>query len=725
MSCKKILIVIFASVFIFLTAGIHVTMIQAQVIPPVIDSDDHNNYTIVSDFSVHVTETGDLDASVPITIHDASGSIRVDHGGKIEGSTSAIESTLNLTSPSNRVQVHNYGTIAGGIDNSASTTGTFSYYNYSGGELKGSYTGGDGADNLYFFEGSTITGPSDIGLGAGNNYILLGKDVCVRDLTSASIGSDATTFVLYGNSAGNPQIQRDFDSGNYTMTNILRLSPGDAKSTVYVGGTISFAGNLETTILKVAGTAGTANDLFISDIKATGGTLFLDEIRVNPQEGTGTLKVGDQFQIANYGLSVSGTPTVTTTTQSEMLTFEYIGGSTDIKVAARENFANHANGNLTRQLAQNIDTMIDAGTMPTQIDRVFGELQFSKKADVAAFFRENDPSANLAFAGAGFRTTQFITQGLTDRMELLRGRHTKKLNPRYNIRLQSECDPIGTGGNHRDRDIFVRAFGAYHKEEATSDLLGYDATTSGLQVGYDWRVANRTYFGLSAAFANIDIDINNTNNSGSDFMLRFGGYYTRAFSNGAFFDAELSYGNHDNEYNRHYNSGLGWRDVHSQFTSHDLSLYMGIGKKISYQSGFYYKPFAAMQYIYYHQPSYAEQGSYGLYQFASKDMSSLMTRFGLKFGRDQFQFNHYLGYELEAGYNLELADNARITGGWAGGQNDLFTLSRGKGHESGFYGSAKLHVRPVDQIELFTRYLAEGSKGGFLHGLECGGQWRF
>ena len=691
--------------------------------------------------NIRVTETGSVVVTgMPaIDLGDISGGMVIEKGnaastGLVHSDQKAITSTMTAPlSPSdpNKIRnVKNEGTIKGttGIDNSGSQAKTIFVFHNWGTLTAGAnaYIGGAGVDKVFLHQGSTTIG--DIKLGENNNVFNIERGVNLVGTLSADNGNNSL------NLAAGSTITRNLTTGN--GKNTLQLDSNPLFSPATIEGDMVFTGDIRTSLIKRSGTGNyNASALFVQ------GDLTLNPtstISIDSLNGTGTLTTGDKFLILSSGRGVTGNVSMGTPQLSEMLTFETAkeNGDKDVylRVQSRELFANHVNP-ADKAFAESIDAMIDNHAMTsTNLDSVFGELQLGSKLDAKRFFNDSNPSQFLTVPVSGIRTTQQMTFSIVDRMAVLRERlgRYKTYVPNYYYGQSCEVDDIFEYGGScnavcrsRGRDIFVRGFGGYQKEDATSNQLGHRSTFQGMQVGLDRQIDSRSFFGITAGYSDISIKIHQTDNTADDLMLRFGGYYTRLLQNDMFFDAEVTYGHHSNELSRYYTiTNVGGRFVHSKYQAHDISTYVGLGRKFLGCNTFYITPLVSAQHIYYRQEAFDERGPYGLYHFNRQGLNSVNLRAALRIGQERWGGKN-IGYEFEAGYNLELGDDIRVKGGWIGGPSNMFTMTRPSASDNSFYGAWKLNIRPSDHCQLFGRYLGEGSKGGFAHGAEFGGIWQF
>ena len=692
---------------------------------PAIDLDIYSGYLVIEKGNSAVT-----------------GLVKADSGAAITAKISNTASSRDVRS------IVNYGTIVGGtgggIDNSASEPGTLlSFINY--GTLTGNYIGSTtGVDHVHLMQGSTTQGNINFGIG-GNNVFVIGRGVTLNGSISGGVNN---TYTLKDNSI----ITGSLTGGS--GDNLLFLDPA-VGTRATVQGAFDFDGTIYTTLQKTPGTNNSPNNYLASQL-FSGGTMTLTNanIAIAGLADTGTLAKDDKFLVLSSQTPLGTLPSFITPPGMEMLTFDVDKDSNNVylTVTNRENFADHVSANDTF-FASKIDTMIDNHTMASKsLDRVFGELQLGTKANTRQFFASSNPSQFLSLPVSGMQTTQQMTFGIVDRLSGLRERVRHVPNrrpgyvPAYGLNYEpnrglnyvpnygtadyygQNCDASGRSieyGCSRNCDVFARVFGGYHKEDMTSNHLGYRSASQGIQIGFDRRVDSQSFLGISFGYADISVDIRNTNNSANDLMMRFGGYYTRLFNNCVFLDAEVTYGHHDNTLDRYYSiNTLGGRHVASKYQAHDIASYIGLGRKFVGRETFYLTPLVSAQHIYYRQEAFDERGAYGLYHFERQGLNSVNMRAALRIGQERWGGKN-MGFEFEAGYNVELGDDIRIKGGWVGGPSDMFSMSRPSATENGFYGAWKLNVRPSDHCRLFARYLGEGSKGGFSHGAEFGGVWMF
>ena len=670
----------------------------------------------VAEPNIRVTKSGAIvtTGTAAIDLGDIDGRLTIEKGndaatGLVQSDSVAI--TLDMQSGTNR-SITNYGTISSvtAIENNTSLAGSsLSFIN--SGSMTGNYLGGSGADLVYLKNGSTTVG--NINLGAGNNIFEIHRGVT---LTGSITGDGNNLLTLYGNSTITGSL-----TASSSSSNTLFLDPV-AGTKANVTGSVDFDGVITTTLQKTPGKSTyKASQLF------AGGGMDLNNstLTIGSLAGTGTLTTGDKFLVLSATGGVSNAPTTVNPTGLEMLTFGagHDSNNVYIVVTGREDFADHVNEN-SRAIASEIDAMIDNHAIASgSVDRVFGELQLGTKADTRRFFAGSHPSQFLSLPVSGIQTTQQMTFGIADRLSVLRERMGRRATYVPNGYYGQSCDDCCS--SPREHDVFVRAFGGYHKEDTTSDQLAYRSTSQGIQVGVDRRIGSRAFLGASFGYADISIRIPDTDNTANDLMMRFGGYYTRLFDNETFFDAEVTYGHHDNQLDRYYSiHNVGGRYVGSKYQAHDISSYIGLGRKFVGRDTFYISPLVSAQHIYYRQEAFSEQGAYGLYHFERQGLNSVNLRAAIRIGQERWGGKN-LGYEFEAGYNVEVGDNICVKGGLIGGPSDMFTMSRPSATENGFYGAWKLSVRPSDHCQLFGRYLGEGSKGGFSHGAEFGGIWMF
>ncbi len=641
--------------------------------------------------------------------------------------------------------INSYGWTTGEINTRGAELGSNLYFNHYHTSLMmathagGVYNGGDGNDHVNI-EGETFF-QGGIYLGRGTNSLTMGKRVFTGS------GGLFTDLGVYGYEKDNPANYGNntfvFDSNGISVLfsgpgdNQLYISPGDAGGTLYVMDTVGkniggkvfdFHGDIYSTIYKEPGTANLPQNFDVSQLNID-TTLYTAEIdgRVNMtvQQGSGTMKEGAEFQVFHFSDPGNVTKNIDFNAGTfELAKFEFNDATNSIILTERTPFYDVASNRTQRNIATFVDGIIDNGQiLPRHVDSIFGEVEFSTRQEAVEFFKLIDPSVYMSFAVEGIRTTQYLTFGSVDRMAFLREGY-----PEFRYRPYRPANGVfmGQSPNKQNASIYARGIGIFHKEDPSDTVAGYRTGSGGIQLGYDKRIASGTAAGITASYVYSDIDLIGAKGDGTTKMFRIGGYLTRKLSRNRFLDMELTYGYHDNQmYKSYYLQGIGGRYIDVGQQAHDISAYVGYGREISLCRHWKMIPTLSTQYIYYHQPYFEETGTASLFRFEDQDINSLNGRVALRLVNDRKIGQVHFGQAFEAGYNLEFADNATLSGGWIDGLDNFFSFARSRGFASSFYGSYKLRVKPTAHSELFTRYVGEGSQGGFFHGLEVGGQWCF
>jgi hypothetical protein len=611
----------------------------------------------------------------------------------------------------------------------------------------GFYDGGDGNDHVYiehetFFGGPNPFAESGIYLGRGTNSLTMEQGIFTGP------GGIITNLAVFGYERGNPNNYGNntfvFDSNEINALfsgqgdNSLYISPGNANGALFIDGRpgkqvdgkiFDFHGDIYSTIYKEPGTANLPENFDVSllDIDTTLYTAEIDgRINMTVQPGTGTMKEGAEFQVFHFTDPGNVVKNIDFNAGTfELVKFQFDDATNSIILTDRTPFYDVASNRTQRNIATFVDGIIDNGQiLPRHVDSIFGEVEFSTRAEAIEFFKLIDPSVYLSFAVEGIRTTQYLTFGTVDRMAFLREsypdlRYQPYRSANGNLILRQSPDK-------QNASFFARSVGIFHKEDPSDTVAGYRTGSGGIQLGYDKKIASGTAAGITASYVYSDINLIGAKGDGSTEMFRIGGYLTRKLSRNRFLDLELTYGYHDNEMDKsYYLQGIGGRYIDVGQQAHDISAYVGYGREIALCRHWKMIPTLSTQYIYYHQPYFEETGTASLFRFDGQSINSLNGRVALRLVNDRKIGSFQFGQAFEAGYHLEFADNATLSGGWIDGLDNFFSFARSRGSASSFYGSYKLRVQPTQFSELFTRYVGEGSQGGFFHGLELGGQWCF
>ena len=182
-------------------------------------------------------------------------------------------------------------------------------------------------------------------------------------------------------------------------------------------------------------------------------------------------------------------------------------------------------------------------------------------------------------------------------------------------------------GYNSKYNVFGRAISGFSNVDSTTRQIGLTGKSVGAVFGFDIRVHENMFVGISGSYNYSDIKFKRDLGSGRVNSYRVGPYAT-IFKNNWFFEAELKAGIHENSFTR--NISFANMKAKSDYYSHDLTASVGAGYDFKI-AGINLTPRASIQYQYYHSNSFTEKNADGAnLKVHDYETNSLQTKLGLE-----------------------------------------------------------------------------------------------
>ena len=274
---------------------------------------------------------------------------------------------------------------------------------------------------------------------------------------------------------------------------------------------------------------------------------------------------------------------------------------------------------------------------------------------------------------------------------------------------------------------FVRVFGVFDEQDATSIRAGYDSDAFGIFAGFDhetslWR--RDVVVGLSLGYVNTSVDLTGGRGSSDIDTFRIGPY--ASYEAGPWFlDASITAGLHTSDNTRNLPSAM--MSTTSDGDAYDISIYGDIGYNYRLGREYYFTPMLSMLYVYYNEDALTESGG-GLaaLSVAERTVTSLRTRLGAKVSRTYRTPRRTVVLEGFAGWENESlsGDADEIEARFVAGGGP-FTINTGSPDENAAYlgGGATLLVD--DDTSVYLLYDGTYYGDGTTHAIGGGVTFKF
>ena len=685
---------------------------------------------------------GTIDNKSGALIHGAYAGILIDNGsggsgtaattitnaGTIQGAASyAIKMVGNFNDT-----VTNSGTIkAGGgglaIDMGA---GNDKVYLNGGSVSGGNIEGGDGTDQIYFFNSGSGTFVFDDGILNFEQATVSGGKVVLRGTFQA------TTAVTIASGA-QFQVDQAFSTGTLTNNGTLSAAENNAIRTVSVTGSYSqgASGVLEVRInsassydkIAVTGTATLADGATIRPLNtsyvASGSTFnLLTSSGLTANAGALTIDASAS-PLLSWNLSNDGNNLVATATRTQ--TFATVSsGSGAAAGSVLEAIGSSATGDMQTVITslQNQSSASAVGTATKQLAPTpsGGALQGGQ---AAALGTSNTVQTRMAAIRNG-QNGQVVAQSLDNAASFTdMGRVADSTQDRYDA--QGPMLGVSTVPAAARTGIWGQGFGASADQKAHDVSEGYKSRTAGFAIGADTPLDDDTVVGFAGSFARTFVDGRGTQDADRSTIdsYQFTAYGTQSFGN-AFIEASLSGGMN------HYDSRrtIAYLD---RIASADYSGWQGLAKvtgghNFPVGDDMTVTPLVSLQYAHAHLDNYSETGAGAAsLNVDSQDYDTLTPALGVRLQTAPITVvNGVLTPVASAAVSYDVvSDKQSVTSAFTGGGSSFVSEGASPSRtafNSGLgmtYREGDIQVEAGYQLELRERYMGHAAMLRLRHDL--------
>ena len=274
---------------------------------------------------------------------------------------------------------------------------------------------------------------------------------------------------------------------------------------------------------------------------------------------------------------------------------------------------------------------------------------------------------------------------------------------------------------------FGKIFAQYTDQDSSDDILGYTAQTGGIVFGLDRKINENMIGGVMAGYALSEAEYESNRGENTVNSFRVGPYASYHSKDRWYVDASMLVGFNSNDAERNVTiSGGGNTSTtthESDYNAWDLSLYTGAGKDIDF-GGLTLTPNGWIQYTYYTQEEFTEDGGAVATTVSEYNTSSLRSMIGLKISKEfDYKFIRYTP-EINFGWAHEWLDPDDIEARFVGEVNP-FTFTPGLANENAFLLSAGVNAKVDDRVSMFFKYDADISSTGQTHAGSFGLRYNF
>ncbi len=227
---------------------------------------------------------------------------------------------------------------------------------------------------------------------------------------------------------------------------------------------------------------------------------------------------------------------------------------------------------------------------------------------------------------------------------------------------------------NRPNGVWASGFGQWSDQHGDDGYTGYNFSPWGMAIGYDRALNNELTLGISAAYADSQLNLDD-NRGGGEITSYSGAAYGGWAKNNFHFESVLSYGY--NDYDNHRNLEIG-SITRRATSSHDGQAFGGLvsGGYIWQLKSWALEPFASLQYTYLDEDSFAESGAGSVdLSVADRQTQALVSELGLRLAHVWKQANFTLIPELSAAWSHDFdIDDRDIVSSFAGSPGVTFTL---------------------------------------------------
>lgn len=260
---------------------------------------------------------------------------------------------------------------------------------------------------------------------------------------------------------------------------------------------------------------------------------------------------------------------------------------------------------------------------------------------------------------------------------------------------------------NRPNGVWASGFGQWSDQHGEEGYTGYSFSPWGMAIGYDRTFNDALTLGLSAAYADSHLTLDDNRGSG-DITTYSGAAYGGWAKNNFHFEGVLSYGY--NDYVNHRNLEIG------SITRRATSSHNGQAFGSSVSGGFIWQlkswalePFASLQYTYLDEDSFEESGAGSVdLSVADRQTQALVSELGLRLAHVWKQANFTLIPELSVAWRHDFdIDDRDLVSSFAGSPGVTFTLPGQDVAKDGLVTGAGVTLILNRGISTAVRYIGE------------------
>jgi uncharacterized protein YhjY with autotransporter beta-barrel domain len=433
---------------------------------------------------------------------------------------------------------------------------------------------------------------------------------------------------------------------------------------------------------------GTCGQLKVGDTAQLDGTLSV-------LRGPGAYLNGTRYTIFEAGNTDGEFSEVILPASTTLLSFSTLTEDNRYLIEANAaSFTTVSKNKVQSTVAEHLDAILTSVT--GDLSYVIGEFQALPSSGYGTAFSSLSPDSYDNATTATHDVARQSTRVLEHRMDNLRssvratdGEGEASADPMilaYDGSLASlgQLPAVREERTKTPHGVWVNGFGQYGDQDGDSGFTGFNYLSGGVTLGFDHRIARNLIGGISANYANTDIDLDGGSGEGTIHSIGTS-LYGSYFSDRSYLDGVLSYASQEYDNERHIVIGNVRRTADSDHDGHAFSACITGGHDFQVNQ-WELGPFASLQYVYLDEEGFQESGAGGAnLSISSRETESLISELGVRVGRTIQTKLGSVVPELRAAWLHDFdIDDRTITASFAGAPNASFSI---RGHDVERYGA--------------------------------------
>ncbi|MBS0290545.1 MAG: autotransporter domain-containing protein [Proteobacteria bacterium] len=552
------------------------------------------------------------------------------NGDVLSSATNASILNLNGGIISGETQL---GNVAGNIVNLAGTSlqdliggNNTDTFNLSGGSFA-SLDGNNGADVINvtgaFIQDGTITQIPTINVLKNGTFTV--NNSISADTTAFNIkagGLMVTNFNNLNTPGANISIS---SSGGLKINNgsdFTALSATNNGNITLNGGILNLNGNY------IQNPTGSLSPVIYSigdfgQLNVTGTATFVPGATMQPSLNTNGnfVPAGTQFQVVTALGGVAGTPTLVQP-QSALVFFTQTVNPNDITLTLQLNPVSAvAQGDIPQAVGSALDVILFGGTNNPELLAILGQLQlFPDSTSLSNALLQLAPPFNYALPTSTRIVMDHAFDSVQIRLEQLHGLGPAITEENYREHRDYE---LYNGVNYGDLNIVefgINHFNAWAKVDGTiidqhkrNEIEGFLAESSGIALGWDFRLTTEALIGVSANYTKV----NTTDNTSSRNEVNLQSYQATFYGwfepvDALYFDTMLGVASHKYDTLRNIQFGTFTAAASAEFLGIQYGAQTDVGYAFLNEENWYLAPYARFRYTHLELDQYDEEGAGGV-----------------------------------------------------------------------------------------------------------------